>query len=762
MFLASGSFAQVYWDGSTDANWNTASNWVGGVVPNGVVAAIDPSVQAYPNAPIISVNSTFSPTKIDVLNGGNLTIQADLTTTDKITVDGSTSILTMTAGTVNIAIAAAKNLDIKNRANFVFSGGTITAGKDVNIDKGATVTMSGTAFLTVNAKMKIKDVSGGVSSLFDMNGGTVVVTSDLELDGKSNGTTPTLDVSSGTFTVNGQTLWKGDVTDFPHLVVSGGTVTLIGNASNGAGNVDIDISATGALVFQGNLNMTVATDRFDQSGTSTITFQNAKNWTNAGIFTATGGTVINDGNTALLGAGTYTFFNLTINGTKTMNQSAPTNITVNGDWTNTSGTYTHNSKKVIFNGSIAQNITGTSATTFFDLEINNTSATGVTLSQPVTVNNILTLTDGTIFSDATNILTLIDNATVSPAAGGASISYVDGPVKKIGNDAFTFPLGDLTDSRWAPLGISAPTTATTEYTAEYFSSAYSDLSVDVTLTDVSGNEYWTLDQAVNNDDVFVTLYWKHAGNSGINDCPDLEIAHFTGADWTKEAATTVGGSTCDGGTGTGSITTDAVVTTYSPFAFGSTSGGVNPLPIELISFEAHILNAITELKWITATETNNDFFTIEKTKNGIDFEFVGIVDGAGNSTQINNYSAIDGNPYLGVSYYRLKQTDFDGKFEYSDLVAVDNSTGKDFNIDIFPNPATKENINVSITGTSDDEVLIIVSDLLGQELYSKIFVLNNDGKTIIGLDKLENLAPGMYNVLASSSDKLYNRKIVIR
>ncbi|MBK9047972.1 MAG: hypothetical protein IPL74_15250 [Bacteroidetes bacterium] len=100
-------------------------------------------------------------------------------------------------------------------------------------------------------------------------------------------------------------------------------------------------------------------------------------------------------------------------------------------------------------------------------------------------------------------------------------------------------------------------------------------------------------------------------------------------------------------------------------------GQVSPLPIELLSFNAKpVDNKDVRCDWVTASEIDNDYFTIERSKNGIDFETAGITDGAGNSNYQLSYAFTDTEPYRGLSYYRLKQTDFDGRSSYSEIVAV--------------------------------------------------------------------------------------------
>lgn len=116
-------------------------------------------------------------------------------------------------------------------------------------------------------------------------------------------------------------------------------------------------------------------------------------------------------------------------------------------------------------------------------------------------------------------------------------------------------------------------------------------------------------------------------------------------------------------------------TTPTTPTFTGTCGGSNVvLPIELLFFKATKLNQRNvELWWSTATELNNDYFTVEKTLDGIDFNEVGIVNGSGTTYSIHDYSLTDYQlQNSAMTYYRLKQTDFDGNYSYSDLISVDN------------------------------------------------------------------------------------------
>ncbi len=113
------------------------------------------------------------------------------------------------------------------------------------------------------------------------------------------------------------------------------------------------------------------------------------------------------------------------------------------------------------------------------------------------------------------------------------------------------------------------------------------------------------------------------------------------------------------------------------------------LPIELLSFKANLQeDKYVKIHWTTASETNNDFFSIERSKNGIDFETIGIINGQGNSNNIVDYVFTDENPYQDVSYYRLKQTDFDGQWSHSPVETIKNTAfNHNVTINIYPNPS---------------------------------------------------------------------------
>lgn len=192
------------------------------------------------------------------------------------------------------------------------------------------------------------------------------------------------------------------------------------------------------------------------------------------------------------------------------------------------------------------------------------------------------------------------------------------------------------------------------------------------------------------------------------------------------------------------------------------SNPVTPLPIELINFSANQNEDKVDLYWTTATEINNDYFTIEKTKDFVNYESVSTIDGADNSTTIINYQTKDNTPYRGISYYRLKQTDFNGDYTYSPLVAVDFKSNTEFSFDLYPNPSSGDNVNLLLNGSKDQEVLVVVYDINGKESYSKVVITSDDGGNVYAIDPSNKLSPGVYLVTATSNQSIFSKRMIVK
>ncbi|OFY86134.1 MAG: hypothetical protein A3F72_06690 [Bacteroidetes bacterium RIFCSPLOWO2_12_FULL_35_15] len=195
------------------------------------------------------------------------------------------------------------------------------------------------------------------------------------------------------------------------------------------------------------------------------------------------------------------------------------------------------------------------------------------------------------------------------------------------------------------------------------------------------------------------------------------------------------------------------------FTIGSVNKNTAPLPIELITFVANCLNEKVNVSWTTASEINNDFFTIHRSTDGINFESDGIVDGAGTSAQINNYLWIDEMPLNGNSYYRLSQTDFDGTSKTFDVVSVtcDEETVDELEITDASLNSTLLffNFSTSFQGMH----LIKIYDAYGNLLESeKKYFLNGTNTESFDVSRY---AAGIYQINIKNNNKTAFRKVMV-
>jgi hypothetical protein len=193
------------------------------------------------------------------------------------------------------------------------------------------------------------------------------------------------------------------------------------------------------------------------------------------------------------------------------------------------------------------------------------------------------------------------------------------------------------------------------------------------------------------------------------------------------------------------------LTTFSDF---SAAGDGAPLPIVLLSFEAEPVGNTVLVSWTTSSEINNDYFTIERSVDAVNYASIGTVNGAGNSNSTNNYTFTDVQPMMGISYYRLRQTDFNGDLEVFDPAVVNFGSGLVQGAALFPNPAV-EYAHVMINTASSGKGWVRVTDVTGR-LISNFQIVMTKGMTPFTL-QTDNLAPGKYLVTVEAADgKVYN------
>lgn len=176
-----------------------------------------------------------------------------------------------------------------------------------------------------------------------------------------------------------------------------------------------------------------------------------------------------------------------------------------------------------------------------------------------------------------------------------------------------------------------------------------------------------------------------------------------------------------------------------------------PLPITLRWFTSECEASKITLKWATASETNNDYFTVERTVDGLKFDMIGTVPGAGNSSQPRYYSFTDTERFSSRVYYRLKQTDFDGQFEYTNVISVTCIENRTEEFRVYPNPIANQ---LTIEPTNHVEVVNFeIINSWGVVVHQGRFVQKTTIDTF-------SLVPGLYIIKVQSGDNLEFKKVI--
>jgi hypothetical protein len=701
---------QLIWIGVTSTDWQDPSNWTS----TGPAGPPDITMDV-----TIASGTPFQPA---------------------LTANAAASDFTMAAGTTLAMGAFNMNLSGK----FANNGGSFTTTGTVTMSAltGAITIDPGTySAASPNVNVFYNLVVAGAASFSSAN--SINILNDFTIN---NGSAFTIANAAHTMTIgNSWTSIGGTFTP------GGGTV--IFNRNAGATSLTTGASGAGGATFN-NLTVTQASGSPASVKTQTLT----------GNLTVTGTFYVNN-TKCVFSCGTGNTVNLTGtllfgNGATLMGGNSTINIS--GNWLNNIGApFSFGTSRVVFNGGAAQTITRSTTTgeTFYNVTINN--AAGVTCAKPVVVYGQLTLTNGLIATTTSNILTMAAGSTTSL---GSAASYVNGPmvyaVAATGTTSINFPIGKSTS--WRPVGLTVTqaSSGSASYTAEMINTSAKSLGYTITggsVASVSPVRYWQIDRVgpANLTSASATLYYKVTGIADvITDPANLRIVKTldAGTSWND-----VGGT--GSGSGTGSISSGAF-TQFGKFTFGNATGGTNPLPVELVSFTATPQNDQVNLNWITMTETNNDYFMVEKSIDGITFQELTKVTGAGNSTYERNYAATDKKPASGLNYYRLKQTDFNGEFDYSKIIMV-NVGDPELILTVYPNPAINNEIKLNVTGNEGDQVNVVLKDIVGKTYFNKTILLETGGNKI-HINRDNSMPPGIYFVVATNGNKTFTQRIIVQ
>jgi hypothetical protein len=257
------------------------------------------------------------------------------------------------------------------------------------------------------------------------------------------------------------------------------------------------------------------------------------------------------------------------------------------------------------------------------------------------------------------------------------------------------------------------------------------------------------EQTIGGSNIDLTLQWSNTDQLSF-DRQNAGIAHhLSGSNWDYPATYT---SSNNVGAGTWTQSRGGI-TSFSPFIVLDVT---IDLPIELLLFEAKRINKQeVQLDWITGSETNNKGFEIERMlDNETSFTNIGWLDGQGTVTYATNYQWIDQNSHRGISYYRLKQINFDGTYSYSPTrVVISYRSGFGGNVNVYPVPAT-EAIFVDFTDWKQgkETVELAIVDVLGRVLIRQQETI--DQNSIILMNGVKDLLPGNYFLMVTTNEGL--------
>lgn len=321
---------------------------------------------------------------------------------------------------------------------------------------------------------------------------------------------------------------------------------------------------------------------------------------------------------------------------------------------------------IVLNGTSRQSILSTGdIAQEVKLTVNNPA--GIRLLSPLLISYQLELIQGKLYTSSTDLLSLGADAI---CYGGSSLSFIEGPMKKIGNTGFDFPLG--TGGIYAPIGIGNGGLNTDEFLAEYKranpqSAPGLGNTCQAPIHHISYVEYWTLLRTAGNSSRKIKL--AVSSSSFAYNLPALVVARADNGQWISEGGNTHAAGMPSPPYATGTFISDADIEEFGAFTLGSTIDQTqNPLPIKIESFTGRFNNGQSFLHWKTGVCPAAGL-RFEVQRAGHDQLFGRLMDVYGNDTGCV-YQFTDNYPEKGENYYRLKLTEVNGEISFSKTIVV--------------------------------------------------------------------------------------------
>ena len=273
------------------------------------------------------------------------------------------------------------------------------------------------------------------------------------------------------------------------------------------------------------------------------------------------------------------------------------------------------------------------------------------------------------------------------------------------------------------------------------------------------NRFWILDANGYTDKPDVTLSFTYDDDEVTATGNSLSEANIFPQRWNSTL------SDWDDVTLSGTLNTTnntlsgVTVTKANFFRSWALVSSVTPLPVELLSFKPNCINNQTVLKWATASEINNSHFEIQHSTDGETWNTIDSVEGAGNSVVEINYQYLVENPntYQEFDYYRLKQVDYDGTYDYSKIEACNCNGGIEIT-ELYPNPSHGE-VNIIINSSEESPLSLKIYDAVGKLVLDDVVNLHQGTNFINNFIQVEN---GKYFISANlSNGKYYDYGVIV-
>ncbi len=375
------------------------------------------------------------------------------------------------------------------------------------------------------------------------------------------------------------------------------------------------------------------------------------------------------------------------------------------------------------------------------LKVNNSHPSGLTISSPVTIvtGGTLQLENGLVKTNSFFSLTMNRNSAL---VGGSAISYIDGPLKKIGEQNFSFPVGK--SGRYSPVVINANGggTGSDVYTVEYFpanpQSVYGNILSQL-IDHISTVEYWLINGTASPRQV----RFKITPYSGVTDFSSLVVGYFDGTGWLN-----LGNGIVTGNTSNGTIEVGAA--NYGPLTLASTNTSTNPfsaaLPVTVASFSARRNGNQGILNWEISADTDADRFEVLSSNDNRHFTTVATITAKNNR---KTYQFTDDLLQAGITYYRIRVIEKSGIASLSKIAALFYER-KGIEL-VFAAPSIiNQQTTLAIASSNRTTMRLSLVDIQGK----KVKLLTTDlvqGTNTVIMD-LGSLAPGLYYISGLSSE----------